>query len=264
MIHWCRSRLPVEITANVSMWHRKEILFLSDFPRNVLIPGRLLSVSRVVGILWVDFVENILEVNEISFFLQIVCLCCNHNWKVLQRFCKISLSYRGILYMCMIGIGGLSKHRRFLGSFCLLHGQMILAEVGLFGFVLEFLGNFCKYILNLGDVCVFLNQVCGTKFIYRYPLVFNIIIFRVVFVGDVVYTTTLKAALKLYRKSTEIIGIFYLVRMKFPEEPFIKGKLRGLVRYVLYLYLFRVCSDWKFPYRSTLLLFPLVGYSTGA
>ena len=47
----------------VSMWHSKYISLPSYFPNNMLMSGRPLLMFRVIGIVWGDFVNNILYVD---------------------------------------------------------------------------------------------------------------------------------------------------------------------------------------------------------
>ena len=62
MISCCSSRSPVDIYAHVPMCHRKYICL--DFTNHVLITGRPLLASGVMGRVRVGCVENILAVNE--------------------------------------------------------------------------------------------------------------------------------------------------------------------------------------------------------
>ena len=63
MIHWCSSRLPVLNFFRVSIWHRKDIILMSKISNHALIPGRSLLMSRGMGRLWVDSVDNILTLD---------------------------------------------------------------------------------------------------------------------------------------------------------------------------------------------------------
>ena len=103
MIHWSWCRFPLEIAANVSMWHRKDILLTLDFPINMLVLGIPLLMSMVVGIVWDDYVYNLWGVKTCVDIFNIDCLC-NHYWRVLQRFCRSSTSYRYLMCMCLVVI----------------------------------------------------------------------------------------------------------------------------------------------------------------
>ena len=85
---------------------------------------------------------------------------------------------------------------------------MVLVEVGLFGILVEVMEKFCKYVLNLGYLCVFILM----RFV---DLGFNVNILSKVLMVEVFLNTTMKASPKWYLKSTEIISIFSKVWIQF-------------------------------------------------
>ena len=63
VIQGYRSKPIVNIAAQVLMQHKHNILLLVRFPKRTLILGRLLLISRGMGVVWSDCVEKVLAVN---------------------------------------------------------------------------------------------------------------------------------------------------------------------------------------------------------
>ena len=74
---------------------------------------------RVIGIVWGDFVNNILyvDVNRCWGFINDF-LFCDRGWWVLRRFCRISISYRFLMCVCLVVIGILYNQVCCIEVFC--------------------------------------------------------------------------------------------------------------------------------------------------
>ena len=61
MIQWCRRRFSVGIAVQVSIWHKKGIPLLPNFPKRTLTLGSIWSITWGVDILWSNSVEKYLR-----------------------------------------------------------------------------------------------------------------------------------------------------------------------------------------------------------
>ena len=92
----------------------------------------------------------------------------------------------------------------------------MLAEVGVPGIRVKFLGKFHKYEFKLGNVFIFICIRFGDpNFSPKLPVGFNVITLRKFFEIKAGCTIILKSASKIDVKIMDITGVVFMVRIKF-------------------------------------------------